>query len=175
MTAKVLHAVLLRAGGRAGLVVALNNMHDAYREVMEARARGELPGEATSGAAATDELAGRGWGRGKSARAGHAGHCGSGRVGTASGGRPMTNAPDVTNAAEDGAALLDAVDRFLGRYIIYPSEHTRIPHVLWCAHTQLMDCLESTPRLYFKSPEQAAVRPGRWKSRNTLSRTACWL
>jgi hypothetical protein len=65
----------------------------------------------------------------------------------------MTRRPKVTNAAEDGAALLDAVDRFLGRYIIYPSEHTRIAHVLWCAHTHLMDCWESTPRLYFKSPE----------------------
>ena len=65
----------------------------------------------------------------------------------------MTSGPNVTNASEDGAALLDAVDCFLGRRVIYPSEHTRHAHVLWCAHTHLMDCWESTPRLYFKSPE----------------------
>src|SRR5690242_15920316 len=60
---------------------------------------------------------------------------------------------DVSGATEDGAALLDAVDEFVAEYVIYPSEHTRHSHVLWCAHTYLMDCFDSTPRLYFKSPE----------------------
>lgn len=67
---------------------------------------------------------------------------------------------DVSGATEDGAALLDAVDEFVAEYVIYPSEHTRHSHVLWCAHTYLMDCFDSTPRLYFKSPE-----PGSGKTR----------
>ncbi|MEN3220700.1 hypothetical protein PUR22_07620 [Mycolicibacterium porcinum] len=56
MTAKVLHAVLSAQEGRAGLVVALNNLQDAYLAVMEARERGELPGEARSAATAVDDV-----------------------------------------------------------------------------------------------------------------------
>ncbi len=59
-----------------------------------------------------------------------------------------------------GAELLDAVETFLGRFVAYPSEHARIAHVLWIAHTHLMDCWESTPRIAFLSPE-----PGSGKSR----------
>jgi hypothetical protein len=56
MTVKVLHAVYAAQEGRAGLVVALNNLRDAYLEVMEARGRGELPGEARSEATAAGEV-----------------------------------------------------------------------------------------------------------------------
>jgi hypothetical protein len=59
-----------------------------------------------------------------------------------------------------GAELLDSVDAFLTRFVAYPSEHARIAHVLWIAHTHLMDCWESTPRIAFLSPE-----PGSGKSR----------
>lgn len=45
MRNKVLHAVYSAQEGRAGLVVALNNIGSAYLEVMEARARGELAGD----------------------------------------------------------------------------------------------------------------------------------
>ena len=45
MTAKVQHAVYSAQEGRAGLVVALNNIAQAYADVMEARARGELVGD----------------------------------------------------------------------------------------------------------------------------------
>lgn len=62
--------------------------------------------------------------------------------------------------AIDGAALLDDIDWFLEQYVIYPTEHARHSHALWCAHTHLMECWESTPRLYFKSPE-----PGSGKTR----------
>lgn len=60
----------------------------------------------------------------------------------------------------DGAALLDDVDVFLGRFVIYPSDHYRHLHTLWIAHTHLLDCWDSTPRLAFLSPE-----PGSGKSR----------
>jgi Protein of unknown function (DUF3631) len=72
--------------------------------------------------------------------------------------------PDwVTNAIwreVDGAALLDRVETFLARFVAYPSEHARIAHTLWIAHTHLMDEWESTPRIAFLSPE-----PGSGKSR----------
>lgn len=45
MRDKVLHAVYSAQEGRAGLVVALNNIGSAYLEVMEARACGEMAGD----------------------------------------------------------------------------------------------------------------------------------
>lgn len=61
---------------------------------------------------------------------------------------------------EDGAALLDAVEQFLGRFVAYPSEAARIAHTLWVGHCWFMDVWESTPRLAFLSPE-----PGSGKTR----------
>jgi hypothetical protein len=60
----------------------------------------------------------------------------------------------------DGVALLDQVEAFLGRFVAYPSEHARVAHVLWIAHTHLMDAWDSTPRIAFLSPE-----PGSGKTR----------
>lgn len=56
MIRKVQHAVFAAQEGRAGLVVALNNIGNAYLEVMEARASGELAGEARDEATAVREL-----------------------------------------------------------------------------------------------------------------------
>lgn len=56
MTAKVLHAVLSAQEGRAGLVVALNNLSDAYVALMEARARGDRAGDVRSVATAEDDV-----------------------------------------------------------------------------------------------------------------------
>jgi hypothetical protein len=64
-------------------------------------------------------------------------------------------------ARDQGVALLDDVGRFLRRFVAYPSEHTHIAHVLWTAHTHLMDAWDSTPRLAFLSPE-----PGSGKTRS---------
>lgn len=61
---------------------------------------------------------------------------------------------------EVGAQLLDELRDFLARFVVYPSEHALIAHVLWIAHTWLMDAWESTPRIAFLSPE-----PGSGKSR----------
>jgi hypothetical protein len=60
----------------------------------------------------------------------------------------------------DGTELLDGIEQFLARFVVYPSEHELRAHVLWIAHTWLMDCWESTPRIAFLSPE-----PGSGKSR----------
>ncbi len=60
----------------------------------------------------------------------------------------------------DGAQLLDDIREFLSRFVIYPDIGALIAHALWIAHTWLMDCWESTPRIAFLSPE-----PGSGKSR----------
>ncbi len=76
---------------------------------------------------------------------------------------------DVTDRTDHGfevefasvtAALLDDVSLFLARFVVYPSTSALIAHVLWIAHTWLMDAWESTPRIAFLSPE-----PGSGKSR----------
>jgi hypothetical protein len=54
----------------------------------------------------------------------------------------------------DGAALLDDVHAFLGRFVVYPSPEAHTAHALWVAHTHLMDVWDSTPRLAFLSPEK---------------------
>jgi hypothetical protein len=64
-------------------------------------------------------------------------------------------------ARDQGAALLNDVHAFLGRFVAYPSDHAQIAHVLWIAHTHLMEAWESTPRICFLSPE-----PGSGKTRS---------
>jgi hypothetical protein len=63
----------------------------------------------------------------------------------------------VNPTSED---LLDDVHKYLGRFVAYPSPHEHVAHVLWVAHTHLMDAWESTPRIAFLSPE-----PGSGKTR----------
>ncbi|MFB7663941.1 DUF3631 domain-containing protein [Kitasatospora sp. NPDC056138] len=67
--------------------------------------------------------------------------------------------PPVTTTPE-GAALLDEVERFHRRFNVFPSEAAYTAVVLWDAHTHLLDCFESTPRIAFLSPE-----PGSGKTR----------
>lgn len=68
------------------------------------------------------------------------------------------NGSAATNVTTAG--VLDDVHAFLGRFVAYPSVHVRVAHVLWIAHTHLMDAWESTARLAFLSPE-----PGSGKTR----------
>jgi len=49
---------------------------------------------------------------------------------------------------------LDLVENYVRRFIIYPSEHAIVAHVLWIVDTHLMDCWETTPRLAFMSAEK---------------------
>lgn len=60
----------------------------------------------------------------------------------------------------EAARLLDDVEEFLARFVVYPSDEARVAHVLWIAHAWFMDRWESTPRIAFLSPE-----PGSGKSR----------
>ncbi|MFD5564984.1 DUF3631 domain-containing protein [Kitasatospora griseola] len=68
--------------------------------------------------------------------------------------------PRTAPEAEDGAALLDAVEAHHRRFNVFPSEAAFVAVVLWDAHTHLLDCFESTPRIAFLSPE-----PGSGKTR----------
>lgn len=70
----------------------------------------------------------------------------------------MECGPDPVLTETD--TVLDDVHTFLGKFVAYPSEHARVAHCLWVAHTHLMDAWESTPRLAFLSPE-----PGSGKTR----------
>jgi hypothetical protein len=56
----------------------------------------------------------------------------------------------------DLASLLDDVERWLARFVAYPSRHELVAHVLWVPHAHVMDEWESTPRLAFLSPEPSS-------------------
>ena len=68
----------------------------------------------------------------------------------------VATAPQAKSQAVDGAALLDDVHAFLGRFVVYPSTHAHVAHTLWIAHTHCMDAWESSPRIAFLSPEPAS-------------------
>ena len=55
---------------------------------------------------------------------------------------------------EDGARLLDDVWEFLLSYVAFPSVHDAVAVTLWAAHTHLVGCFDSTPRLALLSPEK---------------------
>jgi len=67
---------------------------------------------------------------------------------------------DDQHAEAEAPAPLADVEQFLARFVIYPSDHARVAHVLWIAHTHAMAAWESTPRIAFLSPE-----PGSGKTR----------
>ena len=67
---------------------------------------------------------------------------------------------DEGHVAIDGDDLLKRVRSFVGRFVIHPSTIALDAHVLWIAHTHLMDSWFTTPRLAVLSPE-----PGSGKSR----------
>ena len=49
---------------------------------------------------------------------------------------------------------LDLVESYLSRFVAYPSEHALVAHVLWIAHTHLIESFDTTPRLAFMSAEK---------------------
>ena len=62
----------------------------------------------------------------------------------------------VSNDARQGDRMLREVYAFIGRFVAYPSDHARVAHALWVAHSHLMDRWDTTPRLAFLSPEPAS-------------------
>ncbi|MEO7863739.1 MAG: DUF3631 domain-containing protein [Nitrospirales bacterium] len=68
--------------------------------------------------------------------------------------------PEPANDVLIASAIIEQVHEFLGRFVVYPSEHAHVAHTLWIAHSHLMSVWESTPRIAFLSPE-----PGSGKTR----------
>lgn len=52
-----------------------------------------------------------------------------------------------------GAQILDEMDRFMARYLVFPNEHCRYATVLWAAHTHVVESFYVTPRLLIDSAE----------------------
>jgi hypothetical protein len=71
-------------------------------------------------------------------------------------GKSNGKTPPPNIDRSEGAALLNDIEKFVKRFIIYPSEHAPVAHVLWIAHAHLMSSWESTPRIAFLSPEPAS-------------------
>lgn len=68
----------------------------------------------------------------------------------------MATTEDFATDDNQCSELLDAIYRFTGKFVAYPSDAAHVAHVLWIAHTHMMDAWESTPRLAFLSPEPAS-------------------
>jgi Protein of unknown function (DUF3631) len=60
----------------------------------------------------------------------------------------------------DGAELLDDIERFAGRFLVFPTKHHLVVLCLWAAHTWAVSAFYVTPRLVLDSPE-----PGSGKTR----------
>ena len=75
-------------------------------------------------------------------------------------GRTIADASQPPDEHLNGADILDAVQAFLQRFIVYPNPHVLLAHTLWVAHTHRMDTWRATPRLAFMSAE-----PGSGKTR----------
>lgn len=68
--------------------------------------------------------------------------------------------PDPPRPAPDAAELLDDIEAFYRRFVVFPTDAAFVAVTLWAAHTHLLDLFDSTPRLAFLSPE-----PGSGKTR----------
>lgn len=66
----------------------------------------------------------------------------------------------MSTTPENGTDLLDEVEAFHRRFNVFPQDAAYVAVALWDAHAHLIDCLDSTPRIAFLSPE-----PGSGKSR----------
>jgi Protein of unknown function (DUF3631) len=58
--------------------------------------------------------------------------------------------------AVQGQLVVRKTYDFLGRFVVYPSEHARVAHALWILHAHLMDRWDTTPRIAFLSAEPAS-------------------
>jgi hypothetical protein len=61
--------------------------------------------------------------------------------------------PTKAKLVSKGAAVLDAVYAFIGRFVVFPDDHARVAVALWAAHAHAPDASETTARLAFLSPE----------------------
>ena len=69
----------------------------------------------------------------------------------------MIDANDIDPIEIDGAELLNTSGHFSRTSSPIRLGVPLVAHVLWIAHTWLMECWESTPRIAFLSPEPLAA------------------
>jgi hypothetical protein len=69
----------------------------------------------------------------------------------------------------EAKCILDEVYDYLGRFIVYPSNHARIIHTLWIAHTHLIEAFDYTPRLCILSAEKRSGKSTLVKLTKVLS------
>jgi Protein of unknown function (DUF3631) len=50
--------------------------------------------------------------------------------------------------------VLNEIYEYVGRFVAFPDEKSRVAHTLWIAHTYLMDAFYTTPRLHVTSAER---------------------
>ncbi len=55
---------------------------------------------------------------------------------------------------DDTAQLLDALEAFVGRYVVLPGEHEAAALTAWIAHTHAIEAAAATPYLLVLSPER---------------------
>lgn len=77
----------------------------------------------------------------------------------------VTDVTDVTHPrggvqTSQGVSVLNNLDVFLRRFIVFPNDHCFTAAALWVVHTHLLDHFDTTPRLAVLSPE-----PGSGKTR----------
>jgi hypothetical protein len=74
-------------------------------------------------------------------------------------GKPVSYVSHVAShvrTKESGGELFADLEKFVAGFVIYPSEHAKVAHILWIAHAHAMESWDSTPRLAFLSPEPAS-------------------
>jgi hypothetical protein len=65
---------------------------------------------------------------------------------------PAGEDPAEPVPAPDGATVLNLARDYLKKYVAHPSDHALTAHVLWCAHTHLLEAFDTTARIAFLSP-----------------------
>lgn len=50
--------------------------------------------------------------------------------------------------------ILSEIYDYVGRFIAFPDEKTRVAHAVWIAHTHLIEAFDTTPRLHIVSAEK---------------------
>lgn len=79
---------------------------------------------------------------------------------TSNGNGRVTDVLGGGETTTPGAAVLDAVEAFLARFVAFPSDAARVAVTLWAAHCHAVSAFDSSPRLALLSPE-----PGSGKTR----------
>src|SRR3954466_13886867 len=67
--------------------------------------------------------------------------------------QPRIGAKETKNdmQQEHSRNILDELNDYLGKFVVYPNDHCRTVHTLWIVHTHLIDAFYSTPRLHITS------------------------